>query len=289
MKFLINNYLQSYNCGAPLQEIVALCFGLRRLIRIGVFSRQLKVLKEICQKLGLKLLTIESYDSNRNNLLLLISKSEKRLKEFYKLEKKYIKKYFEPSIIGKYLGYPVCCIKEYKKNFKFKNRNNPIKTLLNTKGKLNFRLNYLYNFQSRQFNYQKFNRISPNYHLFDMYLIPHIPCSFNCKQSIGYAQNLLNILKLYFPIYYKKMIFFLKRPILYFNDFVFFPILGKANNNLLKYQGFIKIHDNLPIKMVNLLDKGNLFKFKKESNIKVYKDKYLLSKLPSGVKLFNFK
>lgn len=284
MKFLINNLSILNIHGIPIQEIVALYFDLRPLARIGVSFQQLKVLKELCPGLGLKLLTIESYGPNKNHPLLLISKSEKKLKAHYTLEKKYA----GDPILGKHLGYPTCCIEKFKKNKKFrKNKLILIKTLLDTKGKLNFHLNYFYNFESRKFNYEEFNRISSSYRLRNMYLIPHTPCSFNCRNSVEYAEKLSNILKLYLPKYYGKMIFFLKKPILYFSNFVFFPLIGKMNNNSLTYHSFIKIHDNLPIRIVELLERGNLIK-EEDNFIKIFKNSHYIDTLPLGIKLFNF-
>lgn len=285
--FLTNKFSILESCGIPPQEIVALYYDLRPLVRTGVPLGDFMATKEICSRLGFKLLTMESYGPNKNSRLCLISKSEKKLKEYYKLEKKYIEKSVGPFLLGKFLGYPACCIEEFIKNLHRKNRNQPTKTFSNTKGKLDFRLNYLYNFNSRQFNYQEFNRISESYRLSNIYLIPHIPCSFNCKESIKYAQKLLNILRIDFPGYYRKLMLIIKRPILYFNDFVFFPLTGEMENNTLSYQGFLKIHNHLPAKIVKSLEKGNLIK-EENNNLQICKNGCYIDTLPSGVKLFNF-
>lgn len=281
--FLTNKFSILESCGIHLQELVALYCDLRPLVRSGIPFLGLKVLKETCSGLGLKLLIMESYGPSKNSCIYLISKSENKLKRYYRLEKKYA----GSPLLGEYLGYPSCCAEEFKKNLDIRNKNHPTKTFSNTKGKLDFHLNYLYNFDSREFNYQKFNRISKSYHLSGIYLIPHIPCSFNCKESIKYAQKLLNILKLDFPEYYRKLVFFLKKPILYFNDFVFFPLIGEMKNNSLTYQDFIKIHSNLPKRIVESLEKGNLIK-EENNSFQIYKDGCYIDTLPSGVKLFNF-
>jgi len=119
------------------------------------------------------------------------------------------------------------------------------------------------------------------------YLIPYIPCSFNCKESIKYAQKLLDILKLEFPEYHEKLTSFLKKPILFFSDFVFFPLTGKMEGNKLSYKSFSKIHDYLPIKIVKLLEKGSVIK-KENNNLQIYKNSRYVDKLPSSVELFNF-
>lgn len=281
--FLTNKFSILESSGIHLQELLALYYDLRPLVRTGAPSWRSRVLKETCSGLGLKLLTIESYGPAQNSYIYLIGKSEKKLKEYYKLEKKYV----GAPLLGEYLGYPTCCLEEFKKNLAEENRNHPTKTFSNTKGKFNFRLNYLYNFDSREFNHQEFNRISKSYHLSSIYLIPHIPCSFNCQESIRYAQKISNILEIDFPGYYKKLMFYLKKPILYFNDFVFFPLIGKMDNNSLTYGGIIKIHNNLPDRIVKLLEKGNLIK-EENNNLQIYTDSHHIDRLPSTVKLFNF-
>ena len=287
-KFLTRNFLKLYSCGIPLQEIVALHFNLRPLVRIGVSRQQLNILEKVCAELKFKLSTMKSYGPNKNNPLLFMSKSEEKLKEYHVLEEKYVKKQVESLIMGQYLGYPICCIKEFKKNTRREDRNNdPVHTLLNTKGKLNFHLNYLYSFESRKFNYKEYNRISSSYQLNNMCLIPHIPCSFNCENSIKYAQKLLNIIEINFPMFYKKILFFLRKPILYFNDFMFFPLIGKIDNGSLIYHNFIKIHAELPIRIIKLLEKGNLIK-EENNSLQIYKDGYYIKTLSSDVKLFNF-
>lgn len=276
--FLVNRFPILESPGIYPQELVALHYDLRPIVRSGIPFCGLRALKETCSELGLKSLIMESYGPSKNSCIYLISKSKKKLKEYYELEKKYAGSFQ----LGKYLGYPSCCVEEFSKN-----RNHPIKTFSNTEGKLNFRLNYLYNFDSRKFNYQEFNRICKSYHLSGLYLIPHMPCSFNCKESIKYAQKLLNILRLDFRGYYRKLVFYLKKPTLYFNDFVFFPLIGKIGNNSLSYQGFIRIHNRLPTRIVESLQRGNLIK-EENSNLHIYRDNYYVNKLPSGAKLFNF-
>ena len=277
--------------GISLQEIAALFYDLRPIIRTGISPWKLALFKKTISELGFKLLIIKTLcGPNRSNPLCLISKSIKILKTYSESEKKYI---MEGSIstflIGKYLGYPHCCIEKFIKNlYDKKGKNYPIVTLLDTKGKLDFRLNYLYNFDSRDFDYNECRNIFISYRLSGYYLIPHRPCSFNCKESIEYAQKILDILKLEFPEYYKELISILKKPILYFSDFVFFPLIGKMKGDTLSYQGFIKIHDHLPSETVKLLNKGNLIK-RKNDRFQIYKDNQcIMDKLPSSVKLFNF-
>ena len=271
--------------GVYLQDTVALFYDLKPLLRAGVSHWKFDAFKEALSKLGFKLLTMEPRGPNKENFNCIISKSEKKLKEYHKAEENMEMGRSDDSL-GKLFGYPRCCIEEFTKNTSM-NKSLPPMTLLNTKGESDFRLNYLYSFDSRQFNYEEFNRVTKGYLLSNNYLIPYIPCSFNCKESIKYAQKLLDILKLEFPEYHEKLTFFLKKPILFFSDFVFFPLTGKMEGNKLSYKSFSKIHDHLPIKIVKLLEKGSVIK-KENNNLQIYKNSRYVDKLPSSVELFNF-
>ena len=58
--------------------------------------------------------------------------------------------------------------------------------------------------------------------------------------------------------------------------------------DVLKYNGFIKIHDHLSAKNIELLNMGNLIK--KESNrLFIFKGSHFIEQLPSSARLFNFK
>ena len=271
--------------GVYLQDTVALFYDLKPLLRAGVSHWKFDAFKEALSKLGFKLLTMEPRGPNKENFNCIISKSEKKLKEYHKAEENMEMGRSDDSL-GKLFGYPRCCIEEFTKNTSM-NKSLPPMTLLNTKGESDFRLNYLYSFDSRQFNYEEFNRVTKGYLLSNNYLIPYIPCSFNCKESIKYAQKLLDILKLEFPEYHEKLTSFLKKPILFFSDFVFFPLTGKMEGNKLSYKSFSKIHDHLPIKIVKLLEKGSVIK-KENNNLQIYKNSRYVDKLPSSVELFNF-
>lgn len=271
--------------GVYLQDTVALFYDLKPLLRAGVSHWKFEAFKEALSKLGFKLLTMEPRGPNKENFNCIISKSEKKLKEYHKAEENMEMGRSDDSL-GKLFGYPRCCVEEFTKNTSM-NKSLPPMTLLNTKGGLDFRLNYLYSFDSRQFNYEEFNRVTKGYLLSNNYLIPYIPCSFNCKESINYAQKLLDILKLEFPEYYERLTSFLKKPILFYSDFVFFPLNGKMEGDTLSYQGFLKIHNRLPAEIVKLLNKGSLIK-RKNNCLQIYQGNRCIDELPLSVKLFNF-
>lgn len=271
--------------GVYLQDVVALFYDLKPLLRTGISHWKFEAFKKTLLELGFKLLTMEQRGPNKENFNCIISKSEKKLKEYYKVEN--IKMGRLDDLFGKLFGYPHCCIEKFMKNASM-NKSLPPITFSNTKGRLDFRLNYLYSFDSRQFNnYEEFNSVTKGYLLSNNYLIPYLPCSFNCKESISYTQKLLDILKSEFPEYYKRLTSFLKKPILFFSDFVFFPLSGKIEGDTFRYKDFINIHEHLPTKIVESLNKGNLIK-RESDRLKIYKGRRCIDKLPSSVKLFNF-
>lgn len=109
-------------------------------------------------------------------------------------------------------------------------------SLSKTKSKPKFYLNNIFNFQSRIFNEEKrllklkklifINRYNP---IDFFYLIPHVPCSYDCKESIKFARQILKILKVEMPEFAKEAVLALKRPFLFFDDF-----------NWVAFDGYVK-------------------------------------------------
>lgn len=288
--YIKNEYLFR-NTGVTPQDLLSLRYGLRPIARVGVAPHNLPLFRKICSKLGfysmLADISKDRFGPSIQNLICYLSLSKNRLKEYYSAEKEYS---ISEPLLGKYLGYPDCCVKQFSKNLtKNKNLNGPIRTLRNTLGAPDFRLNHLYRFDSRSFSHDKFNLISPSYRLNPYYLIPHIPCSLDCKNSIDYAQRLLTILEKIFPEYCEKLVFFLKNPVLYFNDFVFFPLLNAEwRKHCLNYGSFIKIHDRLPGTIISSIAQADRVAKRIDGGLSIYKGKTLILKLPNTARLFLF-
>ena len=79
--------------------------------------------------------------------------------------------------LGMVLGYPKCCCEFFKKNFNENNADLTLETLRNSEG---FEFPFYTNIAARHF---------------DISLLSHFPCSFNCKFSIDMGIENLNLIK----------------------------------------------------------------------------------------------
>lgn len=186
---------------------------------------------------------------------------------------------------GRLLGYPECCIDEFInsskksedeiKKFGFRYI---INSYLNTKGKPSFYCNNLFNFESKLvydeiYIYRKNQNIFSKYqHLF---LIEHIPCSFDCKESIKFGKRTLELLRNHIPKLAEEIVNALKRPVLYFDYFNWLVFDGIVNGNELKYEKVLPYESLFPKEKLNVIKKGNKIKVS-DDKIQVFKDENLL-------------
>jgi len=148
---------------------------------------------------------------------------------------------------GKLLGYPDCCIKDFIKNLD-KEKDYTILSYKNTKGKTSFFCNNIFNFDSKLDSKNTLKIFEDNYKLFNkfnnLFLIRHVPCSFDCKESIKIGKKTLEILKKEMPEFTEKIVNAIKRPILYFDYFNWIVFDGEVNGNELKYNQVLP-HESL--------------------------------------------
>lgn len=205
--------------------------------------------------------------------IIYISKSMDLARKAYELERSNKKKE-----LGKILGYPECC------NIFFSdvaihaaNRNvNKIPYItnifLNTKGKPSFYTNNIFNSSGRANTYKK--KLIMNRKLLEMgkyFLIPHIPCSYDCKESIKIGKETLKLLKDEKLIFAYEIVKNLKRIFLVFSDFEFVIFDGMVKGNEIVYSKAEAINccDE------NKLKEGNKIIMKNEV-IQIFKNDYLL-------------
>jgi hypothetical protein len=145
-------------------------------------------------------------DTRRGSFVFYVSKDES-CNEAKKLEEE--RNHF---VLGKTLGYPECCCDFFAKNFDSKNTDLTLKALENSEG----------------FEFSLFNNICARH--FDVSLLSHFPCSFNCTLSEKMAQKNLGAIKSHSPqvaLLFESM---LKSAVVYtLNEGVF--LLRKVENN----------------------------------------------------------
>jgi len=265
------NQLRWYNI--DYQSYFLLKAGIKPVIRTGITENVIKDLENFCKKFEVfvlikKMNKLYGQKLDKPFISAYISLSEKLAIEAYEAEKNEDRLEF-----GKLLGYPKCCTKNFIKNLK-KEEEYTILSYKNTRTKSSFFCNNTFNFDSKvgfkdtlkifKNNYQIFNKVE------DLFLIRHIPCSFDCKKSIEIGEKTLKILKKEMPEFAEKILNAIKRPILHFDYFNWVVFDGEVDDNNLKYK---KI---LPFK--SLFPEDKLTKIKNGSRIKVSKDKILVLK-----------
>lgn len=272
---LLNAELKNLMCamhqnGIFLQDMVGLLVGLRPMIRISINNKKSYFLmKSFSSKTTFQLVTCQPRRPQSVNVFLGPKISKLQEAREYDL--------ISPETIGTLLGYPSCCIRHYISRIKNWDKNGqyektppfPYSTLQRTRQKksLNFLLNYIFAVDSRvpSFRSSKVNNLTKKgYFLQSKYFIPHIPCSFECQKSLNFAQKLFSLLDNYFPYYKLDLEYYLKKPVLFFDEYTFLPLIGKADaDNTVAYSGLIPPHNFLDRSTFLKISKGNSLRIKK--------------------------
>lgn len=200
-----------------------------------------------------------SIDSKEKGYFFVyVSKDKEKAEEAKKLEAENKHKEF-----GILLGYPECCAEFFEKHYDEE-----------SKKQNDFTLSTLKNSDGFQFPF--YTNIAPRH--FDIALLNHFPCNFNCKDSIELAKKHLEIIQkhdkeaaevikgmLKGAIIYTETngTFLLRYPKLEYNRLYYKGVMGSVNNQLsesLKNAEYIEIVkkdriilDNLEIKNIGLM------------------------------------
>lgn len=253
--------------GIQVQELLAVKHGIKPLMRTVIQPENIKSVKMICKEKGLFPM-IKSFNQLYGADLvspiniIYISKSKNLLKKAYMSEKSENRR-----LLGELLGYPSCCVEFFSEalgNGKFPY---PVKTYLKTEGKPSFLANNIFKMESRlgskeleifQKDLDFANRI---HHLF---LISHIPCSYTCKKSIKIGREVLRLLEREEPELAKEIVFTLKKPLLFFDDFNWVIFAGKVNGNAINYTSVLSPLSLMQESLVNKFREGDKIKVGKE-------------------------
>ena len=150
--------------------------------------------------------------------------------------------------LGIVLGYPKCCCDFFKEQFNENNYDLTLSALENSEG-------YEFPFQTN---------IATRH--FDISLLNHFPCNFNCKPSIEIAKENLGIIKNFSEQLHGSFINIMKCTVLYNNNGVFllnnYKILKKSQGDFLvpqKSKIFVEIKNELIFKNIVTTNKNNLY------------------------------
>jgi hypothetical protein len=256
------------------QEILAVKEGLKPVARTMVKKEQFEQvnstynIKNIVSSFNKLGISVFIKNKNADDIVINISKSKELAKCAFELEQKN-----DFRKIGKLLGFPDCCIDFFVENHKYlfeKKIPFPNQTFINTRGKPIFYTNNILNFESR-LDTEGEGKLSKNFHFFSkllseyLYLVSHVPCSYNCRKTVKLGRGVLKILKKNNPAYANKIVTTIKKPLIFFDDFNWLFFEGRARNKQLEYTGVLPNRS---------LVSGQMFEKIKEGNkIEVFDDK----------------
>lgn len=267
--------------GIQIQELLAVKHGIKPLLRTVIHPENIKIVKMICKEKGLFSM-IKSfsrfYGANLDSPIniIYISKSKDLLGKAYLSEKSEDRK-----SLGELLGYPSCCVEFFLEVLKSGKFLYPIKTYLKTEGKPSFLANSIFKMESRldskeleifQRNPDLGTRTSR------LFLISHIPCSYTCKESVKIGREVLRLLERENPELAKEIVFTLKKPLLFFDDFNWVIFEGKVVGDVISYTSVLPPLSLMQESLVNKFRVGDRVKVGKEF-VEIFKGDEMIHKI----------
>jgi len=267
--------------GLILQEILGVITGVKPSLTIGLNEREKKAIIR-----GFPELAIECKEEtailNQQQIICVLSKEKEIAKKM--INAFLIKKDMGES--GKLLGYPECCIKKHlyfgKQNMTYQHPKLFYQLYKNSR-KHNFLTNNLFNFSTRLEKKEDLQQLCRYYSLnknfpiplFYLQFISHIPCSYNCQESIKIGKNIYNLLKKYTPDIEKIITYTLSKPVLFFDNFKWIIFDGYVKENTLFYKKIVPPISLINSSLLNKIKKGNKI-FVNNNKIKIFKDSSLI-------------
>jgi len=170
-----------------------------------------------------------------------------------------IKPFIDYLRFGKVLGYPGCCIDFFRKYNDHSKYSNLYETYKSTEGELNFLCNCLF----FDFTYS---------------LIHHLPCSFNCNETIKYAGALLKEIQYEDPEFAAKIEHYQKLPFLVFGEKNIYAFEGRSKGNEIHYTEGTYIGRPIDNKFSKELSEGNRM-IVEDKKIEIFRDDKFISKI----------
>ena len=197
-----------------------------------------------------------SIDSiEKGYFFVYVSKDEMKTLEAKRLEEE-----GRHKELGLALGYPLCCAEFFEEHFEEESKKNNDFTLRTLKKSDGFEFSFFSNIAARHF---------------DLALLNHFPCNFNCEKSVEMAEKHLEVIEkhdkemadviigmLKGAIIYTETegVFLLRRPILEHNRLYYKGVMGTGSNQLsesLKNAEYIEMLSKSRIRL-NRLELKNL-------------------------------
>jgi hypothetical protein len=263
------------------QDILSLFLGLRKCIEHPHLPEQAALLDEALPALGLK---SKTYKHKQIGIkCVYIAKEDSHITKvisFLESDK------VEPNSIdwhnehGLLLGYPDCCCRAYAGNANY---------VPPSMKSMSWKMNHLFNMESKVSKDERemVERLHPHQFPWGSYLIPHVPCSFDCPLSLEYGNRLFAQLRLAFKDYAEQLEGLLKNPILAVDTYNFIVFKGKVEGNTIKYSGITDVHNLADKDLLSEMGKANSI-VKSGDRLAMYKDSELLNEIDLNATLYNF-
>jgi len=272
--------LVSFKTGIILPEILAVLAGIKPCLTCGLTRKQKELITREFPELTIEYK--EATIANRQIRVCAISKKGRIAKEVissFVVEG-------DPEKTGKLLDYPECCVKKhlyfFERNTQYQHPRIIYQSHKNSK-KHNFLINNLFNFSTRlkdkkdlkrQNQYLSLNKDYP-FHPYHLQFISHIPCSYDCQESIKIGKKIQLLLKEYAPAIEKVVSFTLSKPLLFFDLFKWVIFDGHFEENTLFYEKVIPPISLIDFSLLLKIRKGNKILIN-DNKIKIFKDNLLL-------------
>lgn len=225
-----------------IQEFLAVKNDIRSVIRQGLEKEIIETIKRRVKKEKMCIL-IKNLDTRRvvnknqishqKGIVAYISKSMELAKQAHKAEKE-----GNQISFGRLLGYPECCIDFYQHKILHPTGNEfsfVLHTFSNTNGKPSFYTNNIFNFQTRVPTQYKLKILNSFGKVLGErvrhFLVSHIPCSYNCKESIRIGKEILKLLKNEDNQFARDVVSNLKKIFLVIDDFNWVSFDGEVNGS----------------------------------------------------------
>ena len=149
------------------------------------------------------------------------------------------------------------------------------KTLLsleNVKSKPSFYCNNIFVFDSKLRSndigiFLKNTEIFSNDDVRNLFLIRHVPCSFDCKESMKIGNITLKLLKNNFPDLTGKIVRVLKNPVLYWNYFEWIILNGRTKCDCIEYKELLDYKSLVEKQIKIMVENGNTIKITNEKMV----------------------
>jgi hypothetical protein len=228
--------------GFLVQDLLGVARGLKPMCRAGLTradEESVARLRRFGEAAGLAVEVYRSDYEAASGPMIMAAADPARLKDFKGcVESKHAAKtapetWAATKRMGELLGYPPCCVDAFVASEKKASAGRPsfFARGLSPRARrtpVPYALNFLYNFHSRSSgpDGELARMLGAGYRLMEAYLIPWIPCAWDCAPSAAYARKIVAAMEDALPEMARGLKELLSLPVLFVDDWRFVPLTG---------------------------------------------------------------